>query len=186
MNQKLWAKTLLHSYNCLENIANAIDTMVINQGVSSMNNRLSTEENAEKIIRLIKRKKLLINLKVLINNIMSKLDTDSARILVLKYFDKLKTEVCLEVMNLPRRTFFRKADKALEEFGTMLKIYGYDECTIHSLICEENWIKEIYNGYKNQEPKISKKSNGNNHNFGESYDEIYTFNIKTKLGKVVC
>ena len=55
MKQKIWAKTLLASYNSLETIANAVDNLVVTQGINSANNHLSTMENAEKIINLIQR-----------------------------------------------------------------------------------------------------------------------------------
>ena len=151
MKQKIWAKTLLTSYNCLDNIASAIDSLVVNQGVNSSRNKLSTLENAEKIINLIQRKKLLINLKVLIENIMSKIDANNARLLVLKYFDRLNTEVMIEVLSMTRRTFFRRVDRALEQFGNELVASGYDHDSLNLVLGKENWIKEIFNGFNTEE-----------------------------------
>lgn len=150
MKQKIWAKTLLTTYNCLEPISDAIDKLVISQGVNSCCNNLTTLENAEKIINLIQRKKIMVNLKVIIENVMASLDTQSARILVMKYFDKVKPEVCFSLLEMSRRTYFRKIDKAIEEFSIHLKNFGYSSETLEQLLSKENWIKEYYNHFAKQ------------------------------------
>lgn len=147
MEQKIWAKTLLSSYNCLEKISSAIDSLVVSQGVSSARNHLSTIENAEKIINLIQRKKLLINLKVLIEQTIAELSTSSAKILVLKFFDRVKSEVCLEVLAMPRRTFFRRVDGAIAEFASKLKQHGYDSDMLKNMLKNERWIVSMHTAF---------------------------------------
>lgn len=150
MKQKVWAKTLLTIYNCLETIASAIDNLVITQSVSSGRNNLTTLENAEKVINLIQRKKLLVNLKVLIDNSLSKLDKNCARILIMKYVDKLKPELAMQILELSRRTYFRRIDSAVDSFATELSNLGYDESVLESMLKKEHWIKEFYNSFLKQ------------------------------------
>lgn len=150
MKQKIWAKTLLSTYNCLEPISDAIDKLVISQGVNSCCNHLSTMENAEKIISLIQRKKMMINLKVIIENVIASIDTKSARILVMKYFDHVKPEMCFKLLEMSRRTFFRKIDRAVEEFAIRLKNFGYTSEKLEQLLFKESWIKEYYNHFAKQ------------------------------------
>ncbi len=154
MKQKIWAKTLLTTYNCLEAISNAIDKLVITQGVNSGRNSLTTMENAEKIINLIQRKKLMVNLKVITENVMASLDTNSARILVMKYFDHVKPDVCYKLLDMSRRTFFRKANKAVDEFALHLKNLGYDHETLNNMLYKEQWIKEYFNHFSRQEEEL--------------------------------
>lgn len=151
MKQKIWAKTLLNTYNCLETISSAIDKLVVTQGVNSGKNNLSTMENAEKIINLIQRKKLMVNLKVITENVIASLDTTSARILVMKYFDKVKPEVCFELLDMSRRTFFRKINRAIDEFAVHLKQMGYSSEKLAEMLKNEHWIKEYYNHYAKQQ-----------------------------------
>lgn len=169
MEQKIWAKTLLSGYNCLEKMADAIDLAIISQGIGSSKNHLTTMENAEKIIDLIQRKKTLVNLKVMIENVMANIDVNSARLLVLKYFDRVKTELCLEILSLTRRTFFRRVDRALDEFACKLKHLGYDDNTLCSMLAKEYWIKEIYNALAS-----------NNVVDEQSSDYEYTLKVKMK------
>lgn len=151
MKQKIWAKTLLNTYNCLETISSAIDKLVVTQGVNSGKNTLTTMENAERIINLIQRKKLMVNLKVLTENIISSLNTISSRILVMKYIDKVKPEICFELLEMSRRTFFRKLNRAIDEFALRLKQMGYNSEKMSEMLANEHWIKEYYNHYAKQE-----------------------------------
>lgn len=150
MKQKIWAKTLLTTYNCLEPISDAIDKLVISQGVNSCCNNLTTLENAEKIINLIQRKKIMVNLKVIIENVMASIDPNSARILVMRYFDKVKPEVCFNLLEMSRRTYFRKIDRAIEEFSIHLKNFGYTSEVLEQNLSRENWIKEYFNHFAKQ------------------------------------
>ena len=150
MKQKVWAKTLLTIYNCLETIASAIDNLVITQSVSSGRNNLTTLENVEKVINLIQRKKLLVNLKVLIDNSLSKLDKNCARILIMKYVDKVRPEFAMEILELSRRTYFRRIDSSIDSFASALSSLGYDEGVLEAMLKKEHWIREYYNTFLKQ------------------------------------
>lgn len=153
MKQKAWAKTLLSIYTCLENISNAIDKYVVSQGVNSGRNNLTTLESAEKIISLIERKKLMINLKVLIEKSISNLEVENARILVMRYVDKVKPEVCANILNFSRRTYFRKLDKSIEYFANQLKLNGYDNEYLLNMFKNEGWIRELFENFLKQKQK---------------------------------
>ena len=153
MKQKAWAKTLLSIYTCLENISNAIDKYVVAQGVASGRNNLTTIESAERIINLIQRKKLMINIKVLIEKSIANLDTESARILVMRFVDKVKPEVCTQILNYSRRTYFRRLDKSIESFATNIKHQGIDENILQTMFKKEGWVLEIYQNFLKQKQK---------------------------------
>lgn len=178
MKQKIWAKTLLASYNSLETIANAVDNLVLTQGVNSANNHLTTMENAERIINLIQRKKLLVNLKVLVDSNIAKLDSLSARILIMRFLDNIKPDICLEILKLARRTYFRKLDRALEEFSLKLKLGGYTAEKIEQLVQKEHWIKEIYNNLQKQETQKTIKESEES---GEE-NEIFSIHCLKECG----
>lgn len=175
MKQKIWAKTLLASYNSLETIANAVDNLVVTQGINSANNHLSTIENAERIISLIQRKKLLVNLKVLVDSNIEKLDNLSARLLIMRYLDNIKPDICLEILKLTRRTYFRKLDRALEEFSLKLKLSGYTPAVLEQLVKKEHWIRENYNNFLKQEMQKTEKDSDEIRENSQKFYSLRTF-----------
>lgn len=177
MKQKIWAKTLLASYNSLQTIADAVDNLVVTQGVNSGKNNLTTIESAERIINLIQRKKLLVNLKILVDSIIAKLDTLSARLLIMRYLDNIKPDICFDILKLTRRTYFRRLDKALEEFSIKLKLNGYTSEILENLVGKEHWIKEHYNIFFKQEMSRFDFESKNN---SESVNNTFSFNKLTE------
>ena len=160
LNEKIWAKTLLSTYGYLETICGAIDKTVLNYGINSRMN-VDAEFVANKIISLIERKKFLINTKILIDNILSRLDQKNARVLVLKYVDKIKAERASEVLNISIRTFFRKTNIAVDEFAVQLEKFGYNSKKLLNIFGKENWIMEIYGAYQKKEIKDATIDNFN-------------------------
>ena len=148
--QKIWAKTLISTYSYLETICGAIDKTVLSYGINS-GLSLDVEFVANKIISLTARKKFMINTKVLIDNVLSRLDSEFARILVLKYIDKIKSETASQVLNISMRSYFRKINLAIDEFALQLKKFGYNSKKLYEIFKNENWIMEMYNSYKNKE-----------------------------------
>lgn len=146
-NEQLnWSKTLLNAYSYLEQICDAIDKMVLNYGIGSFSSN-QTMVVAESILKLIARKKRLINIKVLVDGVLNNISGSSARILTVRYIDKVKTEVASKVLNMSNRNFFRKIIQGANEFATELKKQGYDATKLNDMFKKENWILEIYNSY---------------------------------------
>jgi DNA-directed RNA polymerase specialized sigma24 family protein len=102
MELKIWCKTFLNAYRCLEKITQAIDKIVLTTG---LNSNYDTKSSANKIIELTERKITLINLKLLIEKTLNQLDTKDAKLLLLKYVDKVKSEDIAKVFNISNRTF---------------------------------------------------------------------------------
>lgn len=150
--QQNWSKTLLNSYSYLETICGAIDKTVLNYGLGSYNSN-QTMIVADKILSLIKRKKFLINTKVLVDNVLNNISKSSAEILTVRYIDKVKTEMASKILNMSKRNFFRKLNFAVDEFATELKKQGYDSDILMQTFKTEMWILEIYNSYSKKENK---------------------------------
>ena len=149
-NEKNWSKTLLSSYTYLETICGAIDKTVLNYGVNSAMNT-DAEFVANKMIALTQRKKFLINTKILIDNILSRLDNDFSRILVLKFVDKIKAESASKILNMSLRTYFRKINIALEKFTNLLVGFGYNATKLGTIFQDEDWVMEMYNNFSKSE-----------------------------------
>lgn len=144
--QRIWAKALLSSYAYLENICGSIDKKVISYGIGSASSR-DTEFVADKIISLIERKKFLINTKIMLDRALYNIPSDYARVLILKYVDKIKVETAAKVMNVSLRTYFRKVDVGVDKFASQLLSFGYNEKKLYETFSKESWIMDIYKSY---------------------------------------
>lgn len=160
MELKIWSKTLLNVYGCLYKLTNAIDKLVLEFGLNS--GRYygfdKTFNDTQKIIELTDRKVTLINLKVLINKILVKMDDVLCKILTLKYIDKMPNETIIKVLNLSRRTYFRKLTQAINSFSNLLIVNGFNKDTAFNFLGEESWIIDVYNDILKKE--LSKQNEG--------------------------
>lgn len=146
MELKVWSKTLLNIYGCLEKLTNAIDKLVFEFGMNSARNYgfSCTFNDAQKIIELTDRKVKLINIKVLINKVLSSMDETSCKILTLKFIDKMSIDTIIKVLNLKRRTFYRKINNALASFANLLMVNGFNKENLFDFVQGETWIVDVY------------------------------------------
>lgn len=151
MEQIVWSKTLLTCYGCLEKISDAIDHLVYLNGINSGCMKTDALFCVNKILELTERKKLLINLKVITEEVLAKLDTLDARILILRYFDKVKTEECAKLLSLSKRTYFRRLKVAVASFAHGLKSIGYTAQKVANITKNELWIHDLYHALYKQE-----------------------------------
>jgi len=145
MEEKIWSKTLLTCYDSLEKIANAIDNLVVTNCVNSASNGHSILQNANRVIDLMERKKKIVNIKVLIEDVLSFIEPKHTRVLILKYVDRVKSEDMAKVLNVSLRTLFRKINRSLELFAEALIKKGYSPEVLSLWLENEGWIKELYN-----------------------------------------
>jgi hypothetical protein len=146
-SEKSWAKALLVAYGHLETICGAIDKTVLEYGINSGRYGIDVQFCANKVIALTERKKFLINVKVLVDNILKKLDNLNARILVVKYADRFSSLIASKTLNISMRTYFRRINVAIEQFCDVLQKYGYTSQKLSQIFKNEGWILEIYNSF---------------------------------------
>lgn len=165
MELKIWSKTLLNIYGCLFKLADEIDKIVYECGISSaFKFGLGMAFiDAQKMIELTERKINIINIKVLIEKSLLGLDDLSCKILTLKFIDKMSNETIMEALSIKRRTYFRKYINAISAFSNQLLINGYDSNELINLTSSESWIAEIYKEFYRKE--MSKKAEENLTNY---------------------
>jgi len=143
-----WAKTLLSAYKYLDTVTNAIDNLVRKQGVNSCFYQSgyynSTLQTATKMIELTSRKQKLMHVKLLVEDALTKLPASDVRLLVLTYFDLLKSTTVSETMGISLRTFFRKKQIAITKFGNALKFMGYNCDKLTEVLEGEGWLIRLY------------------------------------------
>lgn len=144
MENRAWAKTLLEIYRYLETLCNSIDEIVKRTSLSGFGVSLDTKFSAEKIIELTNKKKTLINLKVLVEDGLSKLNDADIKILTLFYIDGVTAKNLSSMYNINIRTFFRRKSIALTKLFEMFKQSGYTANRLSLELQNENWIMNIY------------------------------------------
>ena len=137
MEQLIWAKTILSVYKHLERATYAIDGVVTKL---SLIPELSVNELTTKIINLTDRKVNLINLKLIVEQLLSKCSSKHIRVLSLKYVQELSASEIAEVMNLNARTIFRLQNSALQQFTENMKSSGFNANYLFNHLKKEKWI----------------------------------------------
>lgn len=145
---KYWSKSALSIYRYLETMSNTIDKIVLNTGKTSNNITLqkyqTTGYQTTKIIELIDRKRKMINLKLAVEEGLSKISKEDRRILTLVYIDGVKSEMVAQLIGCSLRTFFRKKLNAMNQFMLALEVAGFDETFFMGEYSREGWIMPVY------------------------------------------
>ena len=157
----VWTKTILSVYRYLERICDAIDRICLTSALSSTDilgqNYFVDNVYAisQKLIDLGQRKITLINLKLLTEDVLSKIKEVDANFLIEKYIDGRKTKDIALKHNVSLRSAFRKLALAEEAFDKKLNILGYDDKKISDMLKDETWIKNVYTRFCQDDKEIS-------------------------------
>lgn len=150
MTLKIWARTLLTVQKYLERICKSIDACIEKKALASsfVNSKNIYKNNcasvADWIIDMTERKKQLINLNVICLDALKGIDRTFAKILALKYFDRMSSLDIANVMQLSERTYFRKLNNAHDSFESWLAVHGFDSKYFEKNFSGEGWITEVY------------------------------------------
>ena len=86
----------------------------------------------------------LINLKVLIEDILSSMQEKDADILICRYIENIKfKDIALE-KNIGLRTVFRRVERAEVMFSKKLEARGYSDLKLRNMLKNEKWIMNYY------------------------------------------
>lgn len=161
-------------FHYLETMSKSIDKIVLDLGKSSNNheftNYQTTYSQTNKILKLMDRKRKLINLKVIIENGLANISKESRRILTLFYIDGITAILISQLLGISIRTFFRQRMRALDEFCLELEHSGYNKEFFEEEYVSEKWFASVYNDM------LSKTS--------EEEDFINAIAIKNMLGEI--
>lgn len=150
MKQNSWIRTLLRSYNYLERLVKGIDKMVKKISYSSYHynsyNYQSAFDLSNKIIDLNERKVLLINTKVLVDEMLKYIGKEGAKYLTLRYIDGLKNEDIAISLKKSVRTVSRNINNYINKAEFVLKKHGLDSEKLFNLYKDEQWFLDMYYG----------------------------------------
>jgi len=142
------SRTFLSVYRYLNALTSSIDRVVKLKGInsSSFNDYYSNDtfEQTQQIIALTNRKITLINIKVLVDQTLAKLDQQKARVLILKYIDSFSSKQICELLGLnTARTYFRWVKSALKDFVNELKKYVDNNPKVFDKIIKDKWVSSL-------------------------------------------
>ena len=130
MNLKIFGKTLLCAYRHIERITEAYEKIVKKIALNSIYSNISGANNTLTItngmIDLLDRKEKYLNLKIICEETIFKLNDEDKKLLCLIYLDGVNYNVCAKLLNISTRTFFRKKQTAFANFCFQLEKAGYD------------------------------------------------------------
>lgn len=147
MNYNAFSKTLLNIYNSLDAVCERLDKMVENKamaGALGFGGGKNSLELFNNLINLSQRKINLINLKIRIEEALSKLKEKQAKVLILKFVDGLTFKQIASLTGQSIRNCFRVCDQGIESFSKLIKCDGLTEEKIENTYSEEKWIFQIY------------------------------------------
>ena len=149
-NNNQWAKACLVAYKFLPRFCKILDKRIQEIGYgsncisSSMIGHLDIETIAEKIIALSAKKVDYINLKLITERALGKMNKKLSKILILKYIYHMKSVDICNLLKMNIRTYFRKVNDAVEEFASKLVQQGYKRTAFMDLIKDDKFISNVY------------------------------------------
>lgn len=145
----VWTRTILLSFNSLEVTAAAIDMLVRNKAINTHSFCFdrpyeTTYNQLTELIALIDKKSRLINLKLITETAIEKLDLRSAQILSLRYFEQKTPEEIVKLLYVSMRTYYRCLHSAIEKFSRTLLSMGYGDDWFQKDYFDQSWLKNKY------------------------------------------
>lgn len=138
------SETLIKIYKLITKKCNAIDKFIQNHALyfGPCTAEYGALDVCNNIIELMTRKNQLINLKIIIDKAMSKLNEKDKKILFIKiYYNLQMNEIC-GILDLKERTAFRHIERAFENLADELNNSKY--CSkLCKIIDNEEWIQDI-------------------------------------------
>lgn len=163
MEYKAFSKTLLNIYNSLNAVCERIDEMVEKKALNgafyaSGSQFRNPMELCNNLIDMSQRKINLINLKLRIESAITKLKQKEAKVLILKFVDRLTFSQIASLTNQCLRNCFRICENGIENFGKILKEEGLTEEKIFKNYADEKWIFQVYDFFCVEKESEAQKS----------------------------
>ena len=157
------SETIIKCYSLLSKKCDIIDKFIKNHALyfGPCTAEYGAEDVCNNIIELMQRKNQLINLKIIVDSALKRLDEQDRKILYIKMNYKITMAELCGILQLKERTAFRRIERAYENLAAALNKSKYNE-KLYSLISEENWlcaikeeVKERRVAYKLKEAAIN-------------------------------
>lgn len=151
----LYAKCILYSYANLEQIMEQIDKLIEKKALESMNDFSPCITQCEKILNLTEQKGALITLKIICDNLFSKLSKYELDCLDYKYFRRHKKEYFID-FDCTSRGYFRRQIRLAIKVATRLEKLGITDDWFEDNCLSTDFFKELLKRVKQKEESFRK------------------------------
>ena len=145
-----YIKTLLEIRRNLPNIIKIIDKLIERKAsmlfpsttnfACTYNQTLS---QVDKVISLTERKDKLLNLHVITEEMLSCLNKNEQKLIILKYTNKIKISEISNEMKLTERSVYRKVNSIINKITNYLERKNWTTSFLDNQIGNETWIKDL-------------------------------------------
>ena len=127
-----WLKTVLIAYRHLEKVEKSLKKSVdvyVNSGFGGNHYRygLDNEQLFDKIIELKYRLQGIYNLKALVDKVMEAMNGNTGECLKFRFIDNLGVAEAAKKLGTSVRNVFRLTTRGLEQMGSLMQTFGFDE-----------------------------------------------------------
>ena len=127
-----WLKTVLIAYRHLEKVEKSLKKSVdvyVNSGFGGNHYRygLDNEQLFDKIIELKYRLQGIYNLKALVDKVMEAMNGNTGECLKFRFIDNLGVAEAAKKLGTSVRNVFRLTTRGLEQMGSLMQAFGFDE-----------------------------------------------------------
>lgn len=146
--KSLWARIIFSAMRNIDRIISSydrkIDCLAMQGGINRIN-YMSTQTLLNKIIDCIYMRQGLSNLKAIYNGVIAQMNPNYVKLLKLKFIKNRKFHEIASELNISIRTVFRHYDKALNQFGCVMKLNGYNDEWLEREYGKDPYIDKIKN-----------------------------------------
>ena len=151
------AEALVNIYRMLDKKCCAIDKFINNHAYyfGPYTEEFGALDVCNNIIDLMTRKNQLINLKLIMDGAIDRLDDNDKKVIYLKTRYSLSTTDLCEVLEVKERTVFRRIEHAIDSLTQVLNKSKYID-KLESIMNDEFWISSLRDELKDR--RIAYKS----------------------------
>ena len=154
------SEAIIKVYRLLNKKCDAIDKFIHNHALyfGPCTDDYGAVDVCNNIIELMERKNQLINLKIIVDDAIKRLNIQDKKVLYIKMNYKISMAELCGVLSLKERTAFRRIERAYENLAEALNKSKYIS-KLDRLLREEDWLNSVR--YEVRERKMSYKGKEN-------------------------
>ncbi len=140
MDHFMWTKTLILCSRSLKRVTENIDIAMENVAMSRGSNTRDTYALVQKAIDVIERKKRIINLRVITNDMLKSIPLEKRHILSCRYFLGDSMAAIAAAGGISIRSAYRRLNAAIQACADHLLCMGFDSAYLEKTYGGERWM----------------------------------------------
>jgi hypothetical protein len=150
-----YAKSILYSYKSLNALMAQMDDLVEKKALSSISDLSPCEAQCEKILAITDSKDVIIRLKIMVENALSKFTEEELDYFDYKYF-KQKPKEYYKDFDATNRAYFRTQIRLAEKFALRIERAGVTDAWFRDNCLSMDFFKGVYKNVMEKENASTK------------------------------